>query len=561
MVRRFFPFFVAILMAAQASAQNPGRGTLSRGLADALYCKLVGCTLTGFLVPSSTVFASLGTPSAPAVTYCSDCTATSPCAGSGSGALARREGSAWNCGGSAGVTSVGLAGTANQITVTGSSPITTSGSWTLSFPGGGVTLPATTTGTFSGSLTGTATKADALNSATTVVNVSSATAPTSGQVLTATSGTAATWQTAAASGANTALSNLASVAITADLLQTSTSATAFLAGPNGATNPGVKFDFSTASAATGLAITPKAAGAGVVLSSISSGTNEDIVLTGKGTGQVQITNGGTAAKPALTIAGASGTLQQRGMHNNGQGISIDEGGGEVISFAFGRVLMKSGGQLSLSSDSNPNNADTRLTRCGVACWHSGDAASATPVDQAFRAQYGSGTNISGAKESVSGGAGTGTGAPGDYAIQSSFPLTTGTTTQSFADRVYVRGNPKTLTETTATAVADVSVPSGTVAGGTLFYTIEANDGTDFEVLRGSVPFEAVNKAGTLTTSIGTPVEISTGSSGVLTETPTITTGTNKITLNISATSTLVQTVLRATYTITLDGGSGVVSPL
>lgn len=42
--------------------------------------------------------------------------------------------------------------------------------------------------------TGTAAKANALNSATTVVNVSSATAPTAGQALIATSGTAATWQ-------------------------------------------------------------------------------------------------------------------------------------------------------------------------------------------------------------------------------------------------------------------------------------------------------------------------------------------------------------------------------
>jgi hypothetical protein len=48
------------------------------------------------------------------------------------------------------VTSVGLVGTANQITVTGASPITTSGSWTLSFPAGGVTLPGTTNGTFAG---------------------------------------------------------------------------------------------------------------------------------------------------------------------------------------------------------------------------------------------------------------------------------------------------------------------------------------------------------------------------------------------------------------------------
>ena len=54
------------------------------------------------------------------------------------------------------VTSVGLVGTANQITVTGSSPITGSGSWTLSIPTN-PTLPGTTTGTFSGNLTGNVT--------------------------------------------------------------------------------------------------------------------------------------------------------------------------------------------------------------------------------------------------------------------------------------------------------------------------------------------------------------------------------------------------------------------
>lgn len=40
--------------------------------------------------------------------------------------------------------------------------------------------------------------AEALKSATTTVSVSAATAPSSGQVLTATSGTAATWQTPSA---------------------------------------------------------------------------------------------------------------------------------------------------------------------------------------------------------------------------------------------------------------------------------------------------------------------------------------------------------------------------
>ncbi len=50
---------------------------------------------------------------------------------------------------------------------------------------------------FVGSLTGTASSTNALQSATTTVNVSSATAPTAGQVLTATGGSAATWQTPA----------------------------------------------------------------------------------------------------------------------------------------------------------------------------------------------------------------------------------------------------------------------------------------------------------------------------------------------------------------------------
>lgn len=49
--------------------------------------------------------------------------------------------------------------------------------------------------------TGKAAKTDALNSATTVVNVSAATAPTTGQVLTATDSTHATWQTPSAGGA------------------------------------------------------------------------------------------------------------------------------------------------------------------------------------------------------------------------------------------------------------------------------------------------------------------------------------------------------------------------
>jgi hypothetical protein len=64
--------------------------------------------------------------------------------------------------------------------------------------------------------TGKSAKTDSLNSATTVVNVAAATAPSTGQVLTATDSTHAAWQTL--SGANTALSNLASTAVNVSIL-------------------------------------------------------------------------------------------------------------------------------------------------------------------------------------------------------------------------------------------------------------------------------------------------------------------------------------------------------
>lgn len=56
--------------------------------------------------------------------------------------------------------------------------------------------------------TGKSAKTDALNSATTIVNVAAATAPVLGQVLTATSGTAATWQTPAAGGGQTVVTKV-----------------------------------------------------------------------------------------------------------------------------------------------------------------------------------------------------------------------------------------------------------------------------------------------------------------------------------------------------------------
>ena len=61
-------------------------------------------------------FASLGTPADGTFTYCTDCTQANPCAGASTGAFARRENGAWNCGGGAGGASF-TALTAGDLTV------------------------------------------------------------------------------------------------------------------------------------------------------------------------------------------------------------------------------------------------------------------------------------------------------------------------------------------------------------------------------------------------------------------------------------------------------------
>lgn len=75
------------------------------------------------------------------------------------------------------------------------------------------------------------------------------------------------------------------------LVQTSSNAAAFESGPNGSTNPVFRLVNNVVSAATGLSITGKAAGSGVTLTALSSGTNEDIVINPKGGGAIQIGTG------------------------------------------------------------------------------------------------------------------------------------------------------------------------------------------------------------------------------------------------------------------------------
>jgi hypothetical protein len=80
----------------------------------------------------------------------------------------------------------------------------------------------------------------------------------------------------------------ANAAVTGTITGTSASASALTVGANGATNPVLKVDGSASSVATGVSITGAAAGSSVTLATISSGTDEKLLLNSKGRSEIRI---------------------------------------------------------------------------------------------------------------------------------------------------------------------------------------------------------------------------------------------------------------------------------
>ncbi|GIU70143.1 MAG: hypothetical protein KatS3mg002_1379 [Candidatus Woesearchaeota archaeon] len=122
----------------------------------------------------------------------------------------------------------------------------------------------------------------------------------------------------------------------------------------------------------------------------------------------------------------------------------------------------------------------------------------SPQSFTINATGGNGTDISGASAIIAGGKATGIGNGGDVKIRTSVPGSSGSTLQLLGDRLNIKGKYINLINSTPTTISTVNIPEGTVAGGSVNYTIEATDATDFQALTGSVIWSAVNKAGALT---------------------------------------------------------------
>jgi hypothetical protein len=198
----------------------------------------------------------------------------------------------------------------------------------------------------------------------------------------------------------------------------------------------------------------------------------------------------------------------------------------------------------------------------------------------IQASGGFGTNIAGSSLAITGGKGTGSGTPGSIKLQTSAVLTTGTTLQSLVTQFTIPGtgeklladaaavgNPtlqslreKALTETTATTICTVSVASGAYTGFSVEYTVVASDATDHQAVNGRIMVNAVNKAGTVTLDYADSQAPAICSAGTLTPvTVTAAASGNNVIVQITATSSLTQTVLKAYYLVVLTG-PGTVTP-
>lgn len=211
-------------------------------------------------------------------------------------------------------------------------------------------------------------------------------------------------------------------------LITSNSATAFVVGPNGLTNPVFKVDASVASAATGISVQGQAAAGGVIVAVLSSGTNESFFIRPKGSGGFRVQGASTVA---LQVAPVSGGGPNFVVNNNA---ATSATGVQIISQA-------AGGGVAVSTIST--GTDESMT-------FSAKGAGTLTLNSGVVATAGGASNDGVMYGSISVGLFTGTGAPTFSAMNGSIYTDSNATTTT--TRIYVNKSGAGTAGTTWTAL-------------------------------------------------------------------------------------------------------------
>ena len=149
---------------------------------------------------------------------------------------------------------------------------------------------------------------------------------------------------------------------------------------------------------------------------------------------------------------------------------------------------------------------------------------------------------------------TGSGAHASVVLQTSTtPNSSGGTQGSLIHRFEVNGVVKNVSaNNTAQSLFEIALPDLTGCGGSVWVTVFASDGTDHQIVRTEFNYAAVNKAATYTTDLDTAVTSSALSAGTLSVTGAVTTGTNKITFQVTPNTSLTTTTYYIVWTALND---------
>jgi hypothetical protein len=251
-------------------------------------------------------------------------------------------------------------------------------------------------------------------------------------------------------------------------------------------------------------------------------------------GQLASPSTGAPGNIAISAGGVVSGTANGGTVTISGGIGNGTGAGGLTRIRGGQSLGATGGDIELLGGAGVNGGNVIAT--------GGDA---------------SGTDQNAGGVTISTGLSTGAGYA-DLKLRTCFSDGSSSTSQAIYDRIYVSGKRFTLSDNVTTTFATVAVPTGEMISGTCWYSGRSSDGTDFQSVRGSFNFAAVNKAGTLTSN-ASAAQASThaNSSGAsLIDTPSVSNGASLINLEMKLDTTLAApTILDVAYTIMLDSPS------
>lgn len=197
---------------------------------------------------------------------------------------------------------------------------------------------------------------------------------------------------------------------------------------------------------------------------------------------------------------------------------------------------------------------TRGTAASTVSFSTNNSAASQPVTAIIEGGEGTGVNHPGSDVTLLGGLSTGSTNSGAVMLATAQSTTSGSSKNVAWLRSAIVGEPVNLTESSATLVCTVSnITAGHFAGIKVSATTDADDATDFQAVTEDFRVSAVNKGGTVSTTISASAPMATvQSSGTLTTTWTAVANNNGIDIKNNAVSSLTQTTLRTRYRIEVD---------